>query len=354
MLAVGTLLQNRYRVARQLGKGGMGAVYRGWDARLNIPVAIKEMLPQPGLDPYLLSQLQAQFEQEAGTLARLNHPNLVRVTDFFEENENAYLIMDFVEGDSLADRIAEVGQLPEEQVLIWARQLLDALAYLHNQKFIHRDVKPQNVVIRANGQAVLVDFGLVKLWDPNDPHTKTAMRGLGTPEYAPPEQYGDPSAGHTDPRSDLYSLAATLYHALTGKIPPTATQRIVNPAAMQPIRKIIPNIQESTQEAISKALELQPTARYQNAQEMMEILCADIPFITTGSLKTLPQKTKSQPVEPVNGETPPITSSGKPGSRTITTPGIRQTPATTPPQSITLPPIPQDSSVIESQPPVTP
>ena len=223
-LSTGQVLQQRYRVVSALGRGGMGAVYRGWDMRLDVSVAIKEMTPQPGLDVHTLAKLRQQFQQEATVLARLKHPHLVRVTDFFEELGNAYLVMDFVEGESLAERISQRGPLPEAEVLTWTKQLLDAVAYCHSQGIIHRDIKPQNVVIRSDGQAVLVDFGLVKLWDPGDPRTKTVMRGLGTPEYAPPEQY-EADTGHTDPRSDIYSVGATLYHALVGQAPMTATLR---------------------------------------------------------------------------------------------------------------------------------
>jgi len=192
-LQVGEVLQNRYRVISLLGEGGMGAVYRAWDTRLNVAVALKEMTTQPGLPPHILAQLRQQFQQEAQVLARLNHPHLVRIGDFFEEHGDAYLVMDFVEGESLAYRIEREGPLSEAQVLGWAGQLLDALAYCHSQGVIHRDIKPQNVIIRPDGRAVLVDFGLVKLWDPHDPRTRTAMRGMGTPEYAPPEHSTTPT-----------------------------------------------------------------------------------------------------------------------------------------------------------------
>ncbi len=270
MLTTGQVLQNRYRIVSQLGQGGMGAVYRAWDERLNIYVAVKEMVPQPGLDPETLTRLRQQFHQEATVLARLAHPNLVRVSDFFEEGGNAYLVMDFVEGQSLADLIRKQAALPEGQVLAWADQLLNALAYCHSQGVIHRDIKPQNIIIRPDGQPVLVDFGLVKLWDPNDPRTRTVVRAMGTPEYAPPEQYG--ISGHTDPRSDLYSLGATLYHALTGRVPPTATDRIVNPAALHPPRRLSPRISPSTEAVIIRAMELQPDARFRNAAEMRTAL----------------------------------------------------------------------------------
>jgi len=267
MLTTGDMIQNRYRIVSLLGQGGMGAVYRAWDTRLNIPLALKEMTPQAGLDANTLAQLRQQFQQEAAVLARLNHSHLVRVTDFFEEGDNTYLVMDFVDGENLADRIARQGPMPEADVLTWADQLLDALDYCHNQGVLHRDVKPQNVVIRPDGDAVLVDFGLVKLWDPSDPRTKTAMRGMGTPEYAPPEQY-EADAGHTDPRSDVYGVGATLYHALTGQAPPTATLRMADPNRFIPLRGLIPSVRPETEAAILKAMELPRSQRWQSAQEM--------------------------------------------------------------------------------------
>jgi serine/threonine-protein kinase len=239
--------------------------------RLNIHVAVKEMVPQPGLDPQTLAQLRQQFYQEAQVLARLDHPNLVRVTDYFEEWGNAYLVMNFVEGQSLADRIAARGPLPEAQVLDWARQLLDALAYCHAQGVVHRDIKPQNIIIRADGRPILVDFGLVKLWDPRDPRTRTVVRAMGTPEYAPPEQWG---AGHTDPRSDLYSLGATLYHALTGQAPATATDRTADPRILAPPRSINPSLRPETERAILRAMELAKDARWGSAAEMAAALSA--------------------------------------------------------------------------------
>jgi len=249
----------------------MGAVYRAWDMRLSVPVALKEMRPQPGLSSQVLDQLRQQFRQEATVLARLIHPHLVRVTDFFEEDGNAYLVMDFVEGENLAEIINQQDTLSEEKVLAWGGQLLNALAYCHNQGIIHRDVKPQNVVIRPDGRAVLVDFGLVKLWDPNDPRTRTAMRGMGTPEYAPPEQY-EADVGHTDPCSDIYSVGATLYHALVGHAPPTATLRMAAPERFVPVRDINPQVSQSTEQVVLKALKLPRSERWQNAAEMASAL----------------------------------------------------------------------------------
>jgi len=280
--ATGEILQGRYRIVSFLSKGGMGTIYQALHLHLNIPVAIKEMLPQPDLDPDTLAQLRQQFQREAAVLARLNHPHLVNVTDFFEEGGSVYLVMRFIEGESLAQRIERQGALPEQEVLIWADQLLDALAYCHAQGVIHRDVKPHNVII-CNERAVLVDFGLVKLWNPRDPRTRTAMRGMGTPQYAPPEQYdAQAGSGYTDVRADVYGLGATLYHALTGRLPPTATERIVDPTALVPVRELNSKVSARTETAVVRALELQPPARFQSAVEMRAAL-AGAATDTTGT-----------------------------------------------------------------------
>jgi serine/threonine-protein kinase len=271
MLNPGQILQNRYRIEDLLGEGGMGAVYKAWDTRLKLNVALKEMVPQPGLDEHTLNELHQQFEQEATILAPLNHPHLVRVGDFFEEGDNTYLVMDFVEGDSLIDLISKEGTLSEAHVLNWALQLLDALTYCHSRGVIHRDIKPQNVIITPEGQAVLVDFGLVKLWDPDDPHTKTVMRGVGTPEYAPPEQYSS-HEGHTDPRSDLYGLAATMYHALAGEPPLGAAERMADPEQFVAVREISPDVSTRTSIAVMKAMALARSQRWESAKEMAEAL----------------------------------------------------------------------------------
>jgi serine/threonine protein kinase len=291
MLEPGQILQNRYRIESLLGEGGMGAVYKAWDTRLKLNVALKEMIPQPGLDEHTLNQLHQQFEQEATVLAPLNHPHLVRVGDFFEEGGNTYLVMDFVEGDSLIDLIKEEGTLPEARVLTWALQLLDALAYCHSRGVIHRDIKPQNVIITSEGRAVLVDFGLVKLWDPDDPHTKTVMRGVGTPEYAPPEQYSSQES-HTDTRSDLYGLAATMYHALTGGPPLGAAERLADPEQFVPVRDLAPDVSPRTSIAVMKAMALARSQRWQDAKEMAEALVEG----ETPPLRPTPEERPSAPV----------------------------------------------------------
>ncbi len=308
MLREGTILQqNRYRITHLLGRGGMGAVYAAWHLSLEIPVAIKELTAQADIDPQMLGQLRAQFKREAMTLARLNHNNLVRVLDSFEEGGNAYLVMEMVEGESLADRIGREGALPLPVVLRWAHQLLDALAYCHGQNVLHRDIKPTNIIIRPDDQAVLVDFGLVKLWDPRDPRTMTVVRGMGTPEYAPPEQY-EAESGSTDIRSDIYALGATLYHALVGQAPPTATKRIVNPAALIPLRALNPSIDPAVEAALMRALELRPIDRFQNVREMAGALSAPAQHYAPQRPPTTPPQPRSQrAAPPARAQAVPIT-----------------------------------------------
>jgi len=265
------MLQNRYRIVGALGEGGMGAVYRAWDTRLDVPLAIKEMMAQPGLSAEMFRRLRQQFIQEAKVLARLDHPHLVDVTDYFEEGGQTYLVMKFVEGESLADRIAREGAQDEVHVRRWAVHLLDALAYCHAQGILHRDVKPQNVVITPKGKAMLVDFGLVKLWDANDPRTRTVIRGAGTPEYSPPEQYSQ-HTGHTEPRSDIYSLGATLYYALTGQTPPRATDRMAYPQSFQSPRVLNGRISQQMDDVVQRAMALPCDQRWPSAAAMAAAL----------------------------------------------------------------------------------
>jgi len=270
-LSPGQIVNNRYRIARVLGQGGMGTVYRAWDLSLNIPVALKELVPEPGIDPATLAQLRAQFRREAQVLASLVHPNLPRVTNYFEWGGNSYLVMDFIEGESLDTLIARQGPLPEAQVVKWAGQLLSALAACHAQRIVHRDIKPQNIIIRPNGQAVLVDFGLVKLWDPRHPQTQRIIRGMGTREYASPEHFYL-KGRHTEPRSDLYSLGATLYHALTGYEPPSAIDRWAKTASLVPPRNLGTNVRPQVEAVVLRAMALDPNYRFQYAQEMASAL----------------------------------------------------------------------------------
>ena len=260
MLATDSILHNRYHIESLLGEGGMGAVYRAHDETLGVTVAVKE-------NQVVTSSAQRQFEREARLLAGLRHPNLPRVTDhFIIPGQGQYLVMDFVEGEDLSKRLARLGRLPEERVLLWAQDILDALAYLHLRDIIHRDIKPANIKIGNEGRAMLVDFGIAKVAGTGQ--TTTGARGL-TPGYAPPEQYG---FGSTDPRSDVYSFGATLYHALTGEISTDAFARLMQHTPLTPIRHWVPEVSPRTAHAVEKALALRPEDRWQNAVEMQRAI----------------------------------------------------------------------------------
>jgi serine/threonine-protein kinase len=242
LLGSHTLLQGRYDVIRVLGCGGMGAVYLALDQRLDDnEVAVKENFDTS-------PEAQHQFHREATVLAKCDHPNLPKVIDhFIEYTGRQYLVMEYVGGDDLETIAEQRGPLPEADVLAWADKLLDALTYLHtrSQPIIHRDVKPSNIKITPEGKIKLVDFGLVKLFDASNPRTSTMLHGLGSPGYAPPEQYN--AKGHTDQRSDIYALGASLYRLLSGQEPPEASLRAADPNALPPLRQINSRVSASTE-----------------------------------------------------------------------------------------------------------
>lgn len=255
----------------------MGSIYLAEDNRLPGRVcAVKEIRQDPDIPTDTRAQGREQFYREASVLARLDHPNLPKVSDYFTEGEHDFLVMDFVPGEdlkSLMDKARKVGkQLPVEDVLRWALQLADALDYLHRQQppVIHRDIKPSNLKLTPSGLIKLVDFGLVKQMVPGE-MTITVIQGRGTAYYTPLEQYGG-DTGHTDIRSDVYAFGATLYHLLTGHPPPEAKRRFLQPESLRPIREFNPEVDLSVEEAILWAMELHPDERPPDVQAFRQAL----------------------------------------------------------------------------------
>jgi len=263
-LPLGHSLQGRYQIVKKLGAGGYGSVYLAQDARLpGRQVALKELSdPSPAA--------QQLFQHEATVLASLNHPGLVRVSDFFAEGRSSYLVMDYIDGRDLLEVAKEADKtnslLPVGQVVDWILQVCDAVAYLHRltPPIVHRDIKPNNIRLSTSGQAILVDFGIAKI----DPKTKTQKMAKAVSEgFSPPEQYA--GAGSTSTCSDVYALGATLYCLLTVTPPPDAFERLTQGVALTPPRRINKTVSDALEQIVLKAMNLNELLRYQDAGEML-------------------------------------------------------------------------------------
>ena len=301
-LKTGDLLRGRYKIKRIIGQGGMGSIYLAEDTRLKGRLcALKEVEHDKSLSKTLNKQAQDQFLQEATVLARLDHPNLPKVSDYFSIGDRDYLVMDYVPGDDLRTLMLKAKHqekfLKEKEVRAWAYQLADALIYLHTQNppILHRDIKPSNLKLTPSGLLKLVDFGLVKVMAPGE-MTITIIQGQGTALYTPLEQYGGDSA-HTDIRSDIYSFGATFYHLLTNTPPADARERFIRPESLKSPRSINTSISQQMERAVLWALNLHPDERPQNMMQLKDYFTGQTSsFDIRGSEKDAVKEYAADPV----------------------------------------------------------
>ena len=273
------LLDGVYQVNRVLGQGGFGITYQGIDTRLNRPVALKEFFPEGcwregttvvsagrwTVKTY--SDAKQKFLQEGQTLGQFNHPGVVRVFYYFEENNTAYMVMEYLQGRSLAELLAyRGGKLSESEALKYIRKIGQALEVLHQSQFLHRDIKPDNVMLTQDERVVLIDFGAARDFTRRNSKRFTAMF---TPGYAPLEQYGQ--ALKLGTFTDIYALGATLYHLLTGEVPISAVERAAG-IKLKSVRELNPQVSPHVSAAISKALAMEVQARSQSVQEFLALL----------------------------------------------------------------------------------
>ena len=257
---VGTVLDGKYEILKQIGKGGMSIVYLAMDKRLNKQWAVKEIRKTDSgkNNEVVVNSLLA----EANLMKRLDHPALPRIVDIIDNGQTIYVIMDYIEGESLGKILKEYGAQPQEQVLDWAKQLCDVLEYLHSQKppIIYRDMKPDNVMLKPEGNLKVIDFGIAREYKEKNLADTTI---LGTRGYAPPEQHG---SRQTDVRSDIYALGMTMHHLLTGADPRNADYMYA------PIRQWNLELSGGLERIIDKCTALDPEDRYQNCSELMYAL----------------------------------------------------------------------------------
>lgn len=260
MLEIGSLVDGKYKILNKIGQGGMSIVYLAMNERANKQWAIKEVR-KDGVQNFQVVKQGVVAETEM--LKKLNHPNLPSIVDVIDGEGTLLIVMDYIEGQHLESVVTEYGAQSQEDVLQWAKQLCDVLAYLHSRKppIIYRDMKPSNIMLKPDGKVMLIDFGIAREFKENSRADTTC---LGTQGYAAPEQYG--GRGQTDARTDIYCLGATLYHLLTGHNPSEP------PYALYPIRYWNPRLSSGLEKIILKCTQKNPHDRYQNCGELMHAL----------------------------------------------------------------------------------
>ena len=257
MLEIGSLVDGKYKILNKVGQGGMSVVYLAMNEKANKQWAVKEVRKDGVRDFEVVKQ---GLVAETDILKKLSHPNLPSIIDVIDTDESFIIIMDYIQGNSLNKALEEFGAQPQENVIIWAKQLCDVLNYLHTRTpaIIYRDMKPANIMLKPDGNVTLIDFGTAREYKEKNLADTTC---LGTVGYAAPEQFG--GMGQTDARTDIYCLGATLYHLVTGMNP------CEPPYEIKPIRDINPSLSAGLEKIILKCCQRDPNDRYQSAAELM-------------------------------------------------------------------------------------
>lgn len=261
MAQMGEIVDGKYELLREIGRGGMSVVYLAMDKRLNKQWAIKEFRKDKD-DVSKQVALKALLD-EANLMKKLDHPTLPRIVDIIDDHNTVYVVMDYIEGESLNKVLDAYGAQPQEAVIEWAKQLSEVLDYLHTQSppVIYRDMKPANIMLKPDGTIRLIDFGIAREYKEGKAGDTEA---IGTRGYAAPEQFG--GRGQTDARTDIYSLGVTLYHLVTGKNPAEP------PYEIYPIRHWNPSFSSGLEWLIQKCTQLNPSDRYQSCAEVTYVL----------------------------------------------------------------------------------
>ena len=294
VLSPGAYLANgEYRIEKPLGQGGFGITYQGIDTRLNRAVAVKEFFPEGcwregstvvsagrwNSDTY--SNAKQKFLLEGQTLGQFNHPGIVQVFYYFEENNTAYMVMEYLKGKTLAELLKQTkGKLSPAKALKHITQVAEALEILHQSQFLHRDIKPDNIMLANDGRVVLIDFGAARDFTTTSTQRYTTML---TPGYAPLEQYG--RALKYGAFTDIYVFASIFYYLLTGEAPVSAIERAAG-VELKSVRDIVPHVSVSVSDAIAKGMDMDVTQRIQSVREFLDLLYRDsneLPFSTESS-----------------------------------------------------------------------
>ncbi len=304
-LTPGHLLHDRYSIQRTLGQGGFGITYLAYDKKLDQEVCIKELfiagnstrnsnmsIQSQSVGTFSFPDFVKRFLDEARKLARFQHPNIVRVLDLFEAHGTAYMVMEFLPGETLKETVEQVGVMDLDTALGWMHQLLDAVEVVHAKGLLHRDIKPENILLTENKRLVLIDFGAARDYNDGKTATQTAML---TPGFAPPEQYSVRAV--RGPQTDIYALGATLYNLVTGTKPLPSTDRINED--QPPAHKLNKSLPEGISDVINRAMELKPENRYPDVaafrNALNQITAAASPTSKPAGKRTSAKANESKP-----------------------------------------------------------